>query len=554
VALLPSTRNLKRYRELAVLLVRYGRSDLVRQAGLADVVDGEETAPASDIAAELAGDLERLGPTFVKLGQLLSTRADLLLLPVLEGLARLQDRVAPFPFAEAEEIVTGELGVRLSKAFSVFEEEPIAAASLGQVHRAALRDGRPVAVKVQRPGLRPRIVDDMDALGGIASMLDRHTEVGRRLGLEAVVEQLRRGLLSELDYRQEARNLQTLADNLAEFERIVVPRPVEDYSSERVLTSDFIRGEKVTGISPLSRIDTDGAALAEELFRAYLWQILVDGFVHADPHPGNVFLTEDGRIALLDPGMVAHVSPRLQDRLLQLLLAVSDGRSEEAASVALRIGEPTPGFDEARFRRDVGAIVSRTRDASLEHLQVGSVVLQVTRASTDCGVRVPAELALLGKTLLNLDQVGQVLDPDFDPTASLRRNAGALMRARAAREASPGRLYSAALDVKEFVERLPQRANRILETAARNELSLRVDAIEEQVLVDGFQKVANRITVGLILAALIVGAALMMRVETSFRILGYPGIAILCFLAAAAGGVWLILSIVLGDSGSARRR
>jgi predicted unusual protein kinase regulating ubiquinone biosynthesis (AarF/ABC1/UbiB family) len=410
-----------------------------------------------------------------------------------------------------------------------------------------------VAVKVQRPGIRSQIVADMDALAGVAALLDRHTDVGNRLGLEAVVDQLRRGLLSELDYRQEARNLQVLAENLSDFRRIVVPRPVDDYTSERVLTSEYIRGEKVTRISPLTRLETDGAALAEELFRAYLWQILVDGFVHADPHPGNVFLTEDSRIALLDPGMVAHVAPRLQDRLLQLLLAVSEGRSEEAASVALRIGEPTPGFDEGRFRREVSAIVSRTRDASLENLQVGRVVLRMTRASSDCGVRVPAELALLGKTLLSLDRVGQVLDPGFDPTAALRRHAGSLMRARAAREASPGRFYSAVLDVKEFMERLPQRANRILETAARNELSLKVDAIEEQVLIDGFQKVANRITVGLILAALIVGAALMMRVETSFRILGYPGIAILCFLTAAAGGVWLILSIVLGDSGRRRR-
>lgn len=534
-------------------MVRYGRSDLVKQAGLDDVVDEEQATPARDVAAELAGDLERLGPTFVKLGQLLSTRADLLPLPVLEGLARLQDSVSPFPFEEAERIVTDELGVRLSKAFSEFEEEPIAAASLGQVHRAALRDGRPVAVKVQRPGIRSQIVDDMDALSGLASLLDRHTEVGNRLGLAGIVDQLRRGLLAELDYRQEGRNLRVLAENLADFDRIVLPRPVDDYTSERVLTSEYIRGEKVTRISPLTRLETDGAALADELFRAYLWQILVDGFVHADPHPGNVFLTEDGRIALLDPGMVAHVAPRLQDRLLQLLLAVAEGRSEEAASVALRIGEPTPGFDEPRFRRQVAAIVSRTRDASLEHLQVGSVVLQVTRTSSDCGVRVPAELALLGKTLLNLDRVGQVLSPEFDPTAALRRHAGSLMRARTVREASAGRLYSAVLDVKEFMERLPQRANRILETAARNELSLKVDAIEEQVLVDGFQKVANRITVGLILAALIVGAALMMRVETSFRILGYPGIAILCFLAAAAGGVWLILSIVLGDAGSRRR-
>jgi len=556
---LPRRQHLRRYRELGRLLFKYGRVDLgsfADEAGVEpDEPAGNAQAPkaAADLARDLAADLEQLGPTFVKLGQLLSTRADLLPLPYLEALARLQDSVAPFGFDEVEPIVTGELGVRLSKAFSSFEREPLAAASLGQVHRAALRDGRPVAVKVQRPGIQQQIVEDLEALVELAGVVERHTPAGQRVALVALVEQFRRSLIAELDYRQEARNLTLLADNLAGFDRIAVPRPVDDYTTSRVLTSDYVDGEKVTRIGPLDRIDTDGAVLAEELFQAYLQQILVDGFVHADPHPGNVFLTHDGRIALLDLGMVARVAPRLQERLLQLLLSISEGRADEAATVAIRIGDALPGFQESMFRREVADLVSRTRDASLDEMQVGQIVLRLTRLSTDSGIRVPPELALLGKTLLNLDHVGRVLHPDFAPNAALRRYSGRLLTSRMRRELSPGRVFATALDVKEFLESLPQRVNRILETISRNELALNVDAIDEQVLVAGFQMIANRITVGIILAALIVGAALLMRVETSFRLFGYPGLAILCFLAAAAGGVGLILEIVLGDRGRVRR-
>jgi len=435
-------QRLRRYGEMGRLLFKYGRIDL----GSIDGDTGREptTRPrdepteGGELASELAADLEQLGPTFVKLGQLLSTRADLLPVPYLEALARLQDDVAPFPFDEVEPIVTGELGVRLSKAFSFFEPEPIAAASLGQVHRAALRDGRQVAVKVQRPHIQKQIVEDLEALLELAGVLERHTQLGRRVALHSLVEQFRRSLMRELDYRQEARNLDVLADNLAGFDRIVVPRPVDDYTTARVLTSDYIRGDKVTTLTPLERIETDGSALADDLFQAYLQQILVDGFVHADPHPGNVVLTRDGRIALLDLGMVTRIAPRLQERLLQLLLAVSEGRADEAATVAIRIGEPLSGFDEAMFRREVADLVSRTRDASLEELQVGQIVLRLTKLSVDGGIRVPPELALLGKTLLNLDQVGHVLDPEFDPNAALRRHSSRLLGARMRRELSPG--------------------------------------------------------------------------------------------------------------------
>ena len=541
--------HLKRYKDIAALFMKYGRSDLVKNAGLEDVGAPETVATPDekDLGAQLAADLEKLGPTFIKVGQLLSTRADLLPLPYMEALARLQDKVGPFPFLEVETIVSAELGVRLSKAFSEFEEEPVAAASLGQVHRAALRDGRRVAVKVQRPNIREQIVQDLEALHEIAVFADQHTVVGRQFGFTQTVDEFRKTLMRELDYQGEARNLQILAHNLRDFDRIVVPLPVEDYSTSRVLTIDYIRGEKITKLSPLVRTEIDGEELAEQLFRAYLQQILVDGFVHADPHPGNVFLTDDNRIALLDLGMVAHVSAGMQEKLLRLLLAVSEGRAEEAATVAIGMGDVQPHFDEKGFRRDVADLVARNIGSTVGTIQVGRVVMVLARMSSERGIRIEPELTMLGKTLLNLDQVGCTLDPDFDPNASIRRNASELMRQRVRKSLSPGSLFAGVMEMKDFAENLPRRVNTILDHVARNQLEIKVDAIDEKMLLEGFIKVANRITMGLILASLIVGAALLMRVETSFRLLGYPGLAILCFLFAAAGGVALVFNILWAD-------
>jgi predicted unusual protein kinase regulating ubiquinone biosynthesis (AarF/ABC1/UbiB family) len=541
--------HLKRYKDLAALFIKYGRSDL-----LADP-EADSATPASppDTAEHLASDLEKLGPTYVKLGQLLSTRADLLPPAFLDALSRLQDRVEPFAFEEVEAIVTAELGVKISNAFASFEEKPIAAASLGQVHRATLRDGREVVVKVQRPGIRDTIAKDLDALQEIAAFAEHHSEVGRQYQFVRMAEEFQKSILRELDYRQEARNLVTLARNLQDLDRIVVPAPIDSYTTSRVLTTTYVRGVKITTLSPLARTELDGSSLAEQLFRAYLQQILVDGFVHADPHPGNVFLTEDDRVALLDLGMVAHVSPGMQEKLLQLLLAVSEGRSDEAATVAIQIGETTDRFDEPAFRRRVNDLVAQTRDASVDQMEVGKIVLLLARMSGESGIRVPSELMMLGKTLLNLDQVGRALDPSFDPNASIRRNAADLTRHRLRKSLAPANVLAALMEVKEFAERLPGRINKILDTVASNGLEVKVDAIDEKLLIEGIQKVANRITVGLILAALIVSAAMLMRVETTFRILGYPGLAILFFLAAAGGGVALMVTILLSDRRGARK-
>ncbi|HVI72610.1 MAG TPA: AarF/ABC1/UbiB kinase family protein, partial [Pyrinomonadaceae bacterium] len=343
--------RLKRYKDVAMLLIKYGRSDLISVAGLEgsllpdEIVAESEAAPAE----ELAKDLEKLGPTFIKMGQLLSTRADLLPGPYLDALTRLQDQIEPFPFEEVERIVSGELGVRISKAFADFDPTPLAAASLSQVHRAYMRDGRAVVVKVQRPDIRDLIVGDLEALNEIAHFLDQHTELGRRYEFENMLVNLRKSLLRELDFTIEANNLHTIGQNLVEFEHIVVPEPVDDFTTSRVLTMEYIEGKKITALNPLRVLEIDGGLLADELFRAYLKQFLIDGLFHADPHPGNVFLTDDDRIALLDVGMVGRMTRTFQDNLLRLMLAISEGRGEMAAHAAMKMGEEKEGFDRAAF-------------------------------------------------------------------------------------------------------------------------------------------------------------------------------------------------------------
>jgi predicted unusual protein kinase regulating ubiquinone biosynthesis (AarF/ABC1/UbiB family) len=543
-------KHLKRYKDIAMLLIKHGRSDIVKEVGLQEALEPDvsvETTAKEVRSDELAQDLEKMGPTFIKLGQLLSTRADFLPPAYIHALTRLQDKIEPFSFEQVETIFSSELGVRISKAFSEFETKPLAAASLGQVYRASMLDGRMVVVKVQRPGIREIITDDMEVLEEIVEFLDKHTQWGKRYEFGKMLEEFRKSLWRELDYRQEARNLSTLGANLLEFSKIVVPTPIEDFTTSRVLTMEYIRGKKITELGPLARLDFKGADLAEELFHAYLKQIFVDGFFHADPHPGNVFLTDDHRVALLDLGMVGYITPQLQENLLQLLLAVSDGRGDDVAAMAIKISELKEGFSEKTFRQRVTGLVSEYQGSKMEQIPVGRVVLEITQIAGDSGLRVPAELTMLGKALLNLDLVGQTLDPKFNPGASIRRNAEKILQQRVWKVLSPTNLFGGLLEMKDLLMRLPSRLNRILDAIVRNELKVKVETIDEKVIIGGLQKVANRITLGLILAALIVGAALLMRTETSFRIFGYPGFAILCFLGAGGGGLLLVIRILMHD-------
>jgi predicted unusual protein kinase regulating ubiquinone biosynthesis (AarF/ABC1/UbiB family) len=545
-----SASHAKRYKEICLLLLKYGRSDLVSAIDIDAALGGEQLPTAAADAAppdQLADDLEAMGPTYIKLGQILSSRPDLLPEPYLKALARLQDDVKPFDYAAVEEIVTSELGVRISKAFSSFEQQPIAAASLGQVHRAALRDGRRVVVKVQRPDIAKQVADDFEVLAQIADFVDAHTDFGRRYRLLDTLEEFRMALKHELDYEREARNLIAVGANLQEFSLIDVPQPVPDYSSRRVLTMDFVKGRKITSIGPLARLEIEGAALAEQLFRAYLKQVLVDGLFHADPHPGNVFLTDDGHIALLDLGMVGQTTPRMRENLLKVLLAVSDGKGDEVADMLVAMSERDERFDAPLFRRGIVQLVVRMQDTGLQQMNVGAMLLRMHRTASESGLYVPSELTLLGKTLLQLDEVGKVLDPAFEPNAAIRRAAGDIMTRSIQRDVTNTHVLTSALEMKHFIGGLPARLNKLMDAATNADLEMKIRIVDANVMVEGFQKVANRIASGIILAALIVGAALLMRVETSFRIAGYPGLAMLCFLGAAAGGCWLLISIFVQD-------
>ena len=553
MALSLNPRHLRHYKDLALLMLKYGRRDLVKRAGLTELLpqEAERDERAAAAAEHLAADVERLGPTYIKLGQLLSTRPDVVPPAYAQALARLQDRCEPLPFEQVEAVLAEELGLVASRALRV-DREPLATASMSQVHRASLEDGREIVLKVQRPGLREQVLSDLEALASMAGFLNERTDFCSRYGVDLMFEEFRKSLLRELDFRQEAMHLFTLSANLREIEEIILPQPIIGYTTSRVLAMEFIPGTKVTELTRLERREVDGERLVDALFRAYLKQILRDGIFHADPHPGNVFLVGE-RIALIDLGMIARLAPALQQRLLQVLLAVSDNQPDEAAKALLAMGECREGADVPGFHRGVADLLAQHHEMSFQPPQVGRALLMLLKTAGDNAIRLPVELAMIGKTLLSLDQIAHVLAPHFDPNAAIRRHAADITQRQITREASLSSLFSTAVELKNFVQHLPGRVNRILDRVADNELQVRVDAIDETRLMEGMQKVANRIALGLVLAALIVGAALMMDVPTSFRLFGYPGLAIMLFLAAAGGGMALAVTILANDIRAKRK-
>lgn len=543
-------KHFKRYGQIASLLLRFGMSEFVRGTGLQSTLAEDQsglTHKTHPKAEEFVAELEAMGPTFVKLGQMLSTRGDLLPAEYIAALETLQDNVGPETFAAVEGVINEEFGQGVAALYLTFDPNPLAAASLGQVHAATLQDGRKVAVKVQRPGIRAKLAEDLDVLDEIAGALESLTEFAERFRFKNIVAEFRRTLMRELDYRTEAENLSLLHANMKVFEEVVVPQPVADRTTARVLTMEMIDGIKVTTMTQQRRAEIDGSRLAESLQKAFMKQICVDGFFHADPHPGNVLLTTDNRVALLDLGMVGRLGPEMRERLLRLLIALGDGRPDLVADLAVRIGQQGPRFDETKFRGAIKGIVNASAGENVSQMQLGRVIMDVARTAADCGMQPPSELTMLGKTLFSLDELGRALAPEFDPYEAVRRSAIPLVVRMLHQGATPAHMLNRLLEVNEFGRELPGRVNKILDRIADNKLEVRVRSFDERQLIQGFQKVANRITQGLIIAALIVGAALIMNVRTSFTIFGYPGLAVLLFAMALAGAGALLWDILRHD-------
>ena len=503
---------------------------------------------SGDQPEQFVNDLEALGPTFVKIGQWLSTRPDMVPPEYLTALERMQDDVAPESWQAIHAVIEQELGMRPERVFASIDETPLGCASLAQVHRATLRDGREVALKVQRPDIESLIREDLALLAGLAERVDKMTDLGRRLHFADWVGEFRRALLAELDYRVEAQNLDRFDTHFEKYPQVFVPKPVWDLTRPRLLTMELVRGTKATDISGLRRTEQDLGELAAVLMRAYLDQVFVHGEIHADPHPGNLLVTDDGRLALFDLGMVAHVPPRQRDRLLKLLFAAVDGRGEEAAAEAIAMGTRLEDFDEPRYVREVSQLVARyATNVSGASMSEGRLVLDLVRMSTVCGLRTQPELSLLGKALLHLEQVAKALDPELDVKQVVESHLQRVMSARLRKSFSPANLASEAMELQALVREAPRKVGDVLSLLADNRMQVRVAGLEESHLLESLHKIANRITAGLVTAALIVGAALMMGVQGGPRLFGYPAIALGLFTVAAGIGLAIVIRTLASD-------
>lgn len=544
-------KNLKRYSEIVPLLVKYGRKDLEVDFEIAPE-DAKKYREAKEIPnpKELSNDLQKLGPLFVKLGQLLSTQTDLIPPEYEEELAKLQDKANTFPYAKVEEIFEEEFGIKISKAFKEFNPEPIASASISQVHRAVLRSGRVVAVKVQRPDIQAQVVEDINILEEIAHFLEDHTAWGKKYRLNEKIEDLKKTLYDELNFEKEASNLKTLRENLKEFKDIIIPEPIPDYTTSRILTMDFIEANNITLLSPVVKMEMDTEHLANELFRAYLKQILIDGVWHMDPHFGNVYLTPDAKLALLDMGMVGHIPQQMQRNLIKLIIGIGQGKGEEVAEVVARLGFKGKEYEFRNLQDKISKLVSEYQGVQLAEMPFGKVLVKIARISASCDIILPSQFNALGKTLINLDQVGKALAPHFEPTEAIRRYSEELINRQMQKDSEPLSFFHSIMESAELAQKLPSKIITFLDQVSHNEFKVKIDAIDETKLMEGFQKIANRITMGLILASMIIGGALLMRVDTEFKIWGYPGLAILLFLSATFGGFFLMMYTIFYDETS----
>ena len=584
-----SPRYIPRLAATVGLFTRYGLADFAKQQGLEGLAresePGEDNGGSPDVARAFRKRLVELGPAYIKLGQVLSTRPDLLPDSYIRELEKLQDDVDPIPFAEVEETVESELGGRLSKMFADFEHEPIGTASLGQVHAAELRDGRAVVVKVQRPNIRNLLADDIAFFHELASFLSEHTSAGARVDMVGIVQQLERALADELDYRVEARNVATFRRSLAEFPRILVPRVIEAYTTERVLTTERVRGSKIDSISPLTRLEHDFHPVAEDLTRAYLKQITIDGHFHADPHPGNVFVVladstnpmtpsevkanerraierpavtplsrlehaaqreaapqppdVDVKLALIDFGMTARLSTTLREQVVRLLLDLADNRGDDAASTLVEIGTELPGFERENYVREIAQLLARSYNLTIGELDAGKVLYELINISYQRGLRLPAELTLLAKALFNLDAVTKAIDPLYSPIPTIREFGNQIAAERARRDLNPRRLYELATRSSDLLMALPHRLDLITSRMAANEFETRIDVPQLTLMMRALQKVANRIFSGLVLAGLLVASAMLMPYRRSLATSG--------FVLAGAIGIWMVLAILWGD-------
>jgi ubiquinone biosynthesis protein len=499
---------------------------VLREVGLA----GERDATPQG-ARELRLALEALGTTYVKLGQLLSSRPDLLPDLYIEELSRLVDEVPPVPFAELEPVIRRALD---DDVFVRIEPDPLAAASVAQIHQALMADGREVVVKVRRPGVVEQAEIDLALLRSTADFLERRSETARLLQLSALAEEVEEHLRAELDFNEEANNTELIARSVGDQPDLLVPTVIRPYVTEEVLVLEHIKGRRVTADHDLE--PERAARLAREFFRAYVRQVAVDGLYHADPHRGNVLLTEDGRLALLDFGLLGRLDDDIRSGIGQLLLALAQNRGDDVAALILRLSKTTLESDEPGFVAELHRKLPRYHWRALSRIRAGDALGDLQRMAVQYAIQLPTSFALVGKTLAQADSIARALDPELDPVELLRTDTLELMLREAERRLEPTELAAYAYTQLGPLMRLPRRVGQIADRLETGTLRVGIAPTNLEALEAVVRSGANRIGAAVIIAGLLLASAWMARVNDAIAVVG--------FTVAAALGLYMLWKIL----------
>lgn len=495
------TRYPKRYVKIVQILQKYHLFSIVAQ-----FLNGHGTDETCERYAQcLVQALEELGPCFIKLGQMMSTRPELFPPPYIAALSRLQARVTPVLGKTIAAIIEEELGAPLQQLFRSFDRTPLATASIAQVHRAVLHDGSQVVVKVQRPGVRQLVEMDIHVMQEVACFVTNYTPLGARYGLKQIVQELKQSLSQELDFQQEANNTRLISHQISEFHHILTPEIYLNYTSSRVLTLNLLEGRHLAEVSCEELKQFDTPIIAEELFSAYLKQIIINGIFHCDPHPGNILFTNDGRLAILDFGMVAYFDAGQKEKLLLLLLAFAERQGERVAETYLDMIEVPETCNRQAFTQEICTLVSRYHDRSPKQMDMGKVLLEFALVAQTYQMAVPAALSLLGKALLNLDGTLRVLAPDLNLVQAIRNYMEQVMQKRALEHMSAGRAYTWFLDWRHLLDNLPRRADTLIDKLAQDRLTihLKIDQLDTVI-----KRAARQLSLGMIVSSILISTGI----------------------------------------------
>jgi ubiquinone biosynthesis protein len=552
---IPQTvRNLQRLREIAAVLVKYGWGDLVPRLGLvggiervrrrlAGVVE-DPAAEALTTEQRIRMAFEELGPTFIKLGQVLATRPDLIPMSLVEELRLLQDRVPPFPGEDAKREIERQLGRPVEELFARFDVIPLAAASIAQVHRATLQDGTEVVVKVRRPNLEAQIARDLDVLTSLAGLLEDNVPESRQFSPRAIAEEFRRSIWREIDLTKEARNIDRFARNFRGDRTIHVLRTYPELSGKAVLTLEFIDGIKASDVVALEAAGIERSDLARRGVEFVVKQIFQHGFFHADPHPGNIFVLRDGRIAPIDMGMMGQLDRDLRDALLELLVGVLLGDGGKIVALFRRLELVDESADLGALRRDAQEMIDAYNELPLEEVDIGVFIGELFEVLARHRVLVPPELMLTGKALATVEGVARILDPRLDPMQAMRP---LVLRSYLERLADPRFLARDAIrageDTVTMLATLPRELTAIATQLRSGHLKIATE-------VEGYRhaeleraRSANRVALSLMVSALLVGSSILLASGGGPTVLGIPANPVLGVLGLlTAGGGYLIVA------------